>query len=171
MEALNNTLTSKVLHASILLASGLIALAYAMNQYYLLAVLPLILGVLWLLDHRLRWQHLASLVLVIFSMFCVLGYWLQLSMPVLVLALSAALAAWDLDHFFRRIQAQPPVRAFDRMHNYHIKQLAFVIGIGIALAQAILLIQITLNFWVIFVLSLIVIISLTRVLVIIRSGG
>jgi drug/metabolite transporter (DMT)-like permease len=171
MEALNNTLTSKVLHASILLASGLIALAYAMNEYYLLAVLPLILGVLWLLDHRLRWQHLASLVLVIFSMFCVLGYWLQLSMPVLVLAISAAVAAWDLDHFSRRIQAQPPVRAFDRMQKYHIKQLAFVIGIGIALAQAILLIQITLNFWVIFVLTLIVIISLTRVLVIIRSGG
>jgi hypothetical protein len=171
MEALNNTLTYKVFRVSILISSIMLALAYVLNGFFLLAGLFLILGTMWLLDNRRRRHHLPSLVLIVFTLFCILGYWLQLSMPVLVLALSAAIAAWDMDHFIQRIQAQPPLREFDRLQRHHIKQLVIVIGIGIVIAQTVLLIQITLNFWIIFVIALLVTVSLTRVLMMIRSGS
>jgi hypothetical protein len=110
-------------------------------------------------------------VFVLFTLFCILGYWLQLSMPLLILALTAMLAAWDLDQFTWRVSEETPVMNLDRMEKHHLQQLLLVLGIGLVIAEVVLLIQISLSFWAVFIAALLVLFSLTRVLALIRREG
>jgi hypothetical protein len=165
------TLTPKFLTASVTLAAIALVLAYALNGHYLMAALLLVMGVLWLLDFERRWNNLASVVLIVFALFCILGYWLQLSMPLLVLALAAALGGWDLDHFSRRMERDLPVMNINRLERHHLQQLGTVLGAGLVIGEAVLLIQLTLNFWAIFWAAVLALFGLMRVLVMIRSSG
>jgi hypothetical protein len=168
---MTRTRTAKLLVASIVLSTAALSMAYASAGYFLLAGVAIICGVLWLLDHEQRWNHLASIMLALITIFCAFGYWLQVYMPLLVLSLTAALAAWDLDHFAQRMRrAVMPVQ-FGRIEKQHIQYLLIVCGSGLVIAEGTLLIRIQLNFWVAFVAALLVLIGLTRTLAIIRRGS
>jgi hypothetical protein len=162
--------TPKIITASVVLSTASLSLAYASGEYAVLAAVVIVTGMLWLLDHKQRWNHLASVVLVIFTLLCVFGYWVGLYLPLLVLSLTAALAAWDLDHFSRRVLNSPQVKNLDRMEKQHIQSLLMVCGAGLFIAEATLLVQIRLNFWAAFAAALAVLFGLTWAIALIRRN-
>jgi hypothetical protein len=162
--------TPKVFSGSVILAATALALAYASSGFYILAGVMVIMGVLWLLDHEQRWNYLASFALVLIALFCALGYWLQVYMPLLVVSLTAGLAAWDLDHFTRRVKDNTPVEHLHRMEKQHIQQLLVVCGIGLLIAEGTLLIEIQLGFWTVFGAALVVLFGLNWAIGLIRRG-
>lgn len=80
------------------------------------------------------------------------GIWQGLPAWALVLALGAALAFWDLDAFLERLRAVGAVEspeaaaALRALERAHMRQLAWALGIGMALCAA--------GFWVKLELSL-----------------
>jgi hypothetical protein len=162
--------TSRLMTVCVVLSAAATALAFAAGQYILFAVLVLLIGVLWMLDRAQRFKHLASVMLVIFTLLAVFAFWLQLFMPLLVLAVSAALMAWDLDHFRWRIHHGPPVDNLVRLERHHIQQLLLVGGVGVLTAEATLLVQIQLSFWAAFGAALLVLFGLIRALALIRRS-
>jgi hypothetical protein len=162
--------TAKVLVASIVLATVTLSTAYASAGYFIVAAAAIIFGMLWLLDHKQRWDHLASIMLALFTLSCAFGYWLQLYMPLLVLALTAALVGWDLDHFQRRMQHSVNPEQFERIEKQHIRYVLLVCGTGLLIAEGTLLVRIQLNFWVAFIAALLVLFGLTRTIALIRRS-
>jgi hypothetical protein len=163
--------TPRLLPACVVLCAVSTALAFGAGQYLVFAVLVLVMGVLWMLDRAQRFKHLASVMLVIFTLLAAFAFWLQLFMPLLVLSVTAALVAWDLDHFRWRILHGPPVENLMRLERHHVQQLLLVGGIGLLTAEATLLVQVNLGFWAIFFAALAVLVSLMQALAIMRRNA
>jgi hypothetical protein len=163
--------TPKIIMACVVLSLSSLSLAYASGGYAIPAAVVIVTGMLWLLDYEQRWNHLASIVLVLFTLFCVFGYWMGLYLPLLVLSLTAALAAWDLDHFSRRVLNSAQVKHLDRMEKQHIQSLLLVCGVGLLIAEGTLLVQIQLSFWASFAAALVVLFGLTWAIALIRRNA
>ncbi|HSV86328.1 MAG TPA: hypothetical protein VLH85_07120 [Levilinea sp.] len=166
---MNKSLSGQTRIAAVIVAVIALALAYGANDYFLVSILVLACGGLWLLSSSQHWKHWRSLIFVLYTFACVLGFWLNLSMPLLVVGISAALGAWDLDHFCWRTRAEPPVMKLEQLERHHLLQLAIVLGTGLVVALLVLLVQVSLGFWMLFFITLAALFSLLRALTLIHQ--
>jgi hypothetical protein len=161
---MKKSLSLQAYTACIVLAVAALALAYLARNHLIVSLFVLGLGVLWLLNRAQRWKPLGSLIFVGYTLACVLGYWLQLPMSMLVLGITAALGAWDLDHFCQRVHTELPVVHVERLERHHLQQLVIVLAAGLAVAAFTLGVQVSLGFWALFFISLAALFCLARVL-------
>jgi hypothetical protein len=147
------------------LAAGCIVLAMvglALGYEFSLLWLWVSLGLLWLIGHYGPGEGASTMDLVIFIGAAGYGVWQERPAGWLLVSLVAALVAWDLDHFERRLRrARPETKEAD-LRRVHLQRLAVVAGLGLGLGWLALGVRVELSLGWAIVLSLLAIIGLSR---------
>jgi hypothetical protein len=136
--------------------------AYALGALWVLAAAIIVLGALWLLRHRLGWLWATWPVVLLLVAAAVAGTWLALNPILLLVGLTAALSAWNLDHFVRQLGEVDAVEQERTLKHLHLRRLLIVDGLGLLLAVLALTIRIRLSFGVALTLGLIALLGLSR---------
>jgi hypothetical protein len=148
------------------------ALGSALAGRWLLLPIFLLTGGLWLERRRLQ-QPLAApatLALLISTLTLAVAAGLEVGAGWLLLGMSGALAAWDLDDFARRLSHVDGVGSEAKMVHIHLQRLGFALLLGLILGSLALLVQIELSYGLIFFLVLLVFFTLSYVItLLIRS--
>jgi len=82
------------------------------------------------------------------------GAFFKLNFAILLAVICFDLAAWNLTKFWGRIQRYDQIENQQQLENHHLKQLFGVLAIGYVLAITPHWIELELNFFSIFLLSL-----------------
>ena len=157
--------------ASVGLSAFLLALGFALRDLWAGTAAVLAAGVLWrLAQWRAQpWASPAGLVAqataaAVAMLLGVGGGW-----P--VLALVAALVAWDLDQFSQRMRAAGRVDDAPGQERRHIRRLLMVAGLGGLLGLAALSFQVRLSFGLALLLAVVMMLCLSLVIGYVRRAG
>jgi len=132
------------------LATLLLAVGYALNALWPIAIGVAIVGILWLVG---EWRNLgwpASLGFVLFVFVTIYGVLQAVSLIWLLPGTLVTLTAWDLAHFNRYLRRSADVRDETTLKQRHLLRLGVALGFGLLLSVVALGFQTKLNFiWVI----------------------
>ena len=122
------------------------------------------LGGLWLLGVWRGWGWTAPLGLGATVALAALGVWMGASGWGALVAVGAALAAWDLQRFLGRLRRAGRVDAEEALVEAHLKRLALVLSVGLGLGGLALSWPVRIGFWWTLLLSLVAVVGLHRAL-------
>ena len=153
--------------ASTGLAAAALAVGYAQGGFWGWGVAWVVLGGVWWLGRRWRaWT--GTLAFLIFVLAAVAGLWVDLGGGWMLLGTVAALAAWDLDHFTRRLREGGRVEQEAGLVRAHLRRLAEVSAVGLGLGGVALLARIDLGLGLALLLGLLTVIGLRQFLTALR---
>ena len=152
---------TRLMWVGLLLAVALLALGHAWNGAWTGALIVLAAGALWWVGQRLKWGWTASAGLVIFAGAAANGFYFPNGSDWALPSLIAALSAWDLAHFNRRLSVGlAETRALERRH---LRRVLLVDGLGLALAAAAWMVRVRLDFGLACVTGLIGIMGVSQI--------
>jgi hypothetical protein len=154
----------RIILGSVGLAAACLAGAYAWAGAWAWAAISLGLGIAWLVGLGQGWSLAAPLGFAASAALAILSVSLNEQAGVALLALLAvvaALCAWDLDGLARRLAHFGYVGDRSRLERRHLGRLLAVAGLGLLLGGAALAVQIRLTFLPAFLLSLLVVVGLS----------
>jgi hypothetical protein len=182
---------ARIMTVSTLIAAAALATGYGLNRQPLGSLIFSALGLLWLAGQRYTLRIFPELGLFGFTAGALLGALYGVQNAWTLAGITAALIAWDLQHFVAHIRAgerdeTPPAEAAaedtdpagaleaataERLDAHrraltrvHLQRLAIVSGAGLLLSVLALTIRLTLSFGVIVVLGLVAIYALSRLI-------
>jgi hypothetical protein len=154
-------MTTKIVYGLIILTSAILAVANIALQAYLIAVLAIISGAIWLLLQVKTKEAPHSLFFVVFLGLTLLGSLRNLPIPFMLLALTLDLAAWDLSRFQTRINSEEQSASKTALELKHAQKLAITVSIGFVIALLPTYVHLSLNF-VVFLLVLLLLMLILR---------
>jgi hypothetical protein len=127
------------------------------------------LGLLWITGLWQRWYWLADAGLIGFAGAAGWGIWLDLPAPWLLAGMVAALAAWDLARFARRLEL-PGRQTVNRaaLVRAHLQRLGLAAGLGLLLGETALALTLGLNLGWALLLGLLAVLGLAGLIGLIR---
>ena len=149
---------------SICLATLQPAIGYASGSAWIGAAGLVGLGLLWLAGQRRGQFPTATVGLIAVAAAAAFGVWQGLPAGWMLFGIVAGLAAWDLDHFARRLEQAEQVAGEVHLKRDHLRQLLIVAGLGLLLGGVALGLQVELNLGWAIGLGLLVIIGLSWVI-------
>lgn len=161
-------LSEKLLWASIGLAAGTLALGYGLAGLVSGVLAALVLGGLWLVGHRRRIAWLAPLGFVLAAGVAAAGLLQGVGAGWMLAAVVAALGAWDLDAFVRRLKNAARVEGQDDLERQHLLRLLAVDGLGLVLAAVALGVRFRPGFGLAVFLGILAILGLSRAIGLLR---
>lgn len=156
---------------SVVLAVSTLAGAYAGAGLWMPAALIVILGVPVIVAQRMGKGWVVSLTAVLLASAAAVGAWMELYRWLLLIGLIAALSAWDLDAFARRLSSVDAVEQEQALKRRHLQRLLVVDALGLLLGVSALTVQIRLSFGLALVLALIALVGLSRALGFLGRGS
>jgi hypothetical protein len=157
-------MTARILPLSVALAALAVALGYGLGSRWTGAAIALAAGGLWLAGWWRRQDGVESAGLIVFTGLAAFGIWLELGAGWMLLGLVAALVAWDLAPFERRMAGADRVQGQEAIERRHLARLGLVTGLGCLLALVALGIELRLTFLPALLLGLLAVIGLGRAL-------
>lgn len=141
---------SHVFWTAVALSFAALAAGYALHGYWPGSLVSLGFAALWVLIRRrsIRAAWASSLLFVLATGAAVVGVLIELVPWLMLLALSAALAAWDLDFFLRRMEAADLILDRVRLERQHLLKLGVVEMIALTFGGLALLIHLQVGFGV-----------------------
>jgi hypothetical protein len=130
------TRTRRILAFCILLAAGSITAGYAQGAQLRTGLWLAAAGLAWLAARRLDRGWIDSIALLLYTGAAALGTLFQAPAGWMLVSLAAALSAWDLAYFTRRVKGMEGEQASRALERQHLQRLAMVIGAGLAVAGA-----------------------------------
>jgi hypothetical protein len=103
-------------------------------------------------------------LLVLTALLLAYGAWLDVATGWLLVGIVAALAAWDLDAFYKRLRRVTRIEQEARLVQNHLRRLLVALGLGLGLSAAALLLQYELRFGWAILLVLLVILGFSRMI-------
>ena len=153
---------------SIVAATAGISAAFMVGSLWIPAAAIVLLGIVWAGARRARGDWIAWTMMGLFTVVAAAGAWLELRPVFLVIGLTAAVSAWDLDHFRRQLDGADLVERRTVLSQRHLRRLALVDAISIIAAAAALNVRVELSFAVAVLLGLVALIALSRTVSFIR---
>jgi hypothetical protein len=154
--------TGRLWLLALIVAATALAVGYVLGGAWPGALTASAVAGLWWLARRRRWgDWTADLGLV--SLFGAAAFGAQMGMAggwMLVSAL-AALGAWDLDRFARRLEGAGRVMDRRAMEERHLRRLALALGVGAVGGGAALALRVRLSLGVAILLGLLAVIGLS----------
>jgi len=156
------TLSEKLFTACVTVSAVALALAFALGGQALWSPVFVAVGALWIVGqrHEKAWPATVGLLCCIAG--AVLGFWLGLPGGLLLFSAAAALMAWDLHDFVRRLRDVEAAADAQTLQRFHLTRLGIVSGVGLLLGALALVIRVNLGFGVIFALGLVAVLGLSR---------
>jgi hypothetical protein len=157
--------------ASVGLSASFLALGFALHDLWAGTAAVLAAGALWLLAQwRARpWASPAGLVVQAAAAAAAILLGFGGGWP--VLALVAALVAWDLDQFSQRMRAAGRVDDALGQERRHVRRLMVVAGLGGLLGLAALGLQVRLSFGLALLMAVVMMLCLSLVIGYMRRAG
>lgn len=155
-------MSEKLLPAAIILAGGALALGYGLGGLWSGVLLSLALSVCWLVAFWRDWLWMSAPGLGLCVVVAVGGLLLNLGTGWMLVGVVAALSAWDLDAFVQRLRDVEWVADRRALERRHLMRLLIVDLLGLALAAVALGIELRLSFVATILLSLLMILGLSR---------
>ncbi len=154
-----------LLPAAMIAALGALSLGLILRGAAVFVPIFVALGASW--GYSRHHEHhalaivLADLTLIAVVAGAVIGLLISALPGLMLLAVVAALTAWDLAHFERRLQAMPRVEHAGDIERGHLRWLLISVLGGSVIAASALMIRTTLSFGVMFVLGLMAALALS----------
>lgn len=172
---------ARLMTISTLVAAATLAIGYGLHGQPIGTLIFIAFGVLWLVGQRYALRASAGLGLLGFSAGVLLGTLYGVSNGWMLVGITAALIAWDLQHFIQHMHASVHVEtdpadtaredtgghidaATRALERAHLQRLGLVSGAGLLLGGLALTIRLTLGFGVVLALGLVAIFGLSRLI-------
>lgn len=155
-------MTVRALSVSIVVAAGTLTLGYALTPQPAWGAFFVALGLVWLFGAQRGWRWIGSLGPVVFVGEAAAGVWLGAAAGWMLVGAVAALSAWDLDHFARRLASVPRVEDAAGLERAHLRRLLVVDAVGVTLAGIPLVATLDLGFGAALLLGLLAIVGLSH---------
>jgi hypothetical protein len=152
----------KVLLALIVTTTATFASGYGAEGEYITATLSIASGIAWLLLEFYDRRFLNSIFFFIFTILAILGCLKSMSALILLIGFITDLAAWDLSRFLHRSANLANVENKAGFEKRHLYRLSLTIGAGFLLALPPIFITFPLNFVIVFFITLLAMIVLSR---------
>ena len=123
-----------VLNFCLVITIGCLGIAYILGGYWLIVPVLLAMAILWMATKGRSEFWSASSLLLIYVLLAVIGLTLNLSIYLMVLGSTTALACWDLIHFRQSIADNPPLEADAQLESYRLQSLGTAVLAGLLLA-------------------------------------
>lgn len=139
-----------------------LAISFLSSRAPPLGTLPVLLGLLWIAAVGRRWEWIASPMWIGCVGLAALATFVgahPIGPPVGALA---ALAAWDLDGLHRRLRSATRIHGESRIVERHIRRLAGVLGLSLALSLVALVARVRLDLGWAIALGLLAALGLSR---------
>lgn len=162
----------RLVYASVGLAAVCLAAGLALAGSWPWAAAALGLGALWLAGQWRQWPSAAALGFATSVALAVLSLWLSAKASVALLALLAVVAAlwaWDLDGLARRLARYTYVGDRGRLERQHLGRLLIVSALGLLLGLVALALRIRLTFLPALLLSLLTVLGLSWAIFLLRT--
>ena len=147
-------------------AAGVAAIAltigFLFSRVPAFAVLPAVLGLLWIAAARWRWEWVPSLMWIGCVGLAVLATFVGAHPIGPLIGALAALAAWDLDGLHRQLRSVTRIYGESRIVEQHIRRLAGIVGLSLALSLVALVARVRLDLGWAIVLGLLAALGLSR---------
>lgn len=156
------------------LAAACLAAAHTWAGAWTWAAASLCLGVLWLVGEIRDWHATASLGFAASAILAAVSLWQSAKPGVALLALlaiAAALCAWDLDGLSQRLVRFGYEGDRSKLERQHLGRLLAVVGLGLVLGGIALAVQIQLSFLSALLLSLLAVLGLSWAVFLLRTEG
>lgn len=171
-------LTAILLPASFVLAWAAVALGFALRGVPLFAVASLAVIAVWVIGWLRRWRAmkatLADISFVAVIALASVGILINAPAILMLVAVVAALIAWDLTHLDQRLRGDKAValrvERADEIERQHIRWLLLAAGCGLAVGGLALSFRAALSFGWMFVLGVLAALALSLTLRYLRQG-
>ena len=151
------------------IAAGTLVAAYALRSHWQWTAVFIACALWFWYGRRLTWTAAPTVSVAAFIMGAVVGVWLGIQPLYMLLVVTAALSVWDLDGLERRIgSAAGETRA--ALVHAHLAKLGATIVAGLITAGIALTVELRLDFGWVCALSLLLVVSLSRALHLLRNG-
>lgn len=125
---------SIILNVCLVMSAGCLGAGYILGGYWLIMPILLAMAIFWLIMKRRSLFWSASSLLLIDVALAIIGVTLNLSIYLMVVGCTTALACWDLTHFRHAITDKPPFGTDARLEKYHLQSLATAVFTGLFVA-------------------------------------
>jgi hypothetical protein len=163
--------TRWLLPICILLATGALLVSFGVHGWWSWTVPTAVIAAAWMVGQWRQWGWTASVGLACCTCLAVVGLFFDLSVGWALLALVAALTAWDLDHLARRLGSVQGTEQARLVEARHVQRLLVVDAMAVLLAILALEIEFELSFTSALLLGLVAIFGLGQVVRLLRGEG
>ncbi len=153
---------AKLLPISIILSASVLALGCGLNGLWTWVEFVVAVGSLWLLGRWRGWGWMAFVGLASFVGAAAAALWLGVGAGWTLFGVTAALSAWDLDHFAQRLSRVEQTDGTRALERRHLERLLIVDGLGLLLGAVALGIKIEFGFGAALLLGLIAVLGLSQ---------
>ena len=136
----------RLLWLLIVVTTAIFSIAYLTMQAYWLSIGSFTFGAIWLALEIRNKQTSASLFFLIFLGLAVYGSLQNLPAPLMLVAISTDLAAWDLSRFRLRIKDEADSDSKSALEKAHLQKLGMTVGAGLIVGLVPLMVRLPLNF-------------------------
>lgn len=159
----------KMLFAAIVVTTFIFSLSHFVSMEYWIVAFSFLIGSIWLLLEIYKKSAFPSFFFASFIGIAILGSLNHTSSPMILLGLSTDLAAWDLSRFFTRIMDLMDNDAKSELYKKHLYKLSISLCIGYVLALLPVFIRLSMNFIVLFILTLLAMTILRKSILYLRN--
>ena len=153
---------------TIIIATLTLALGYALIPVWLGAIIVVTLGLVWLVGQQRRMDWLNDLSFALFTVAAAFGVWWGAPAGWMLAGAAAALAAWDLARFDRRLAQVEQIAGEGQLRRDHLRRLLAAAGLGLGFGALALSLQFELSIGWAILLGLLVVIVLSRIIQVAR---
>jgi len=125
---------SIILNVCRVMTIGSLGAGYFWGGYWLILPVFLAMGIFWLIMSRYSPFWSSTGLLLIDVALAVIGVTLNLSIYLMVVGCTTALACWDLTHFRHTMIDNPPLATDARLERFRLQSLATAVFMGMSLA-------------------------------------
>lgn len=153
----------------LLLAVAALSIGFALGGSAFAAMLIVFFGGFWYFASERGIYGPETFILFGYILAAASGFWTGKQPEVMLLSVVAALGAWDLDHFLKRLRMVKRVELATGLGRDHLRRLILVEMIGGVVGLAALYTRLQLGFWLAAGLALVAVIVLSRIVALLRE--
>lgn len=142
-------------------ATVCLSLAYLLSGYWLIILVFLAMTLFWMLLKNGSIFRTSSALLALFVVLAAIGVTLDLSTPLVLIAVTAALTSWDLTNFVQSVTDNQREETKRRLEGFHLRSLAVASSAGLLVSLIASYASFELPFGVMLLLGLITIGGIT----------
>jgi hypothetical protein len=146
------------------LISVLLASCYASSALWNWVILISVVGIVWILGQYKHWRWAGNVGLISLTAISGRGVFAGINPLLLLLSVTLALIAWDMNMFLIRIALAERVEKRGYLEKCHYKKLAVTAGTGLILGALSLKLDFNLGFNWLLLLGILLIICMSRLI-------
>ena len=155
--------------AHLLTAIAALAISLALGGALEAALVVVFFGGLWFFSQQQGMGGWGTILLFLFGLACGIGFWMDLTPGLLLLAIVATLGAWDLDQFSQRLRSVERVDLDSGLGKNHLRRLFLIESLGLLAGAAGLTARLQITFWAAVLLVILALVGISRLVIFIKK--